>query len=134
MITSEDNPDDWFRFASERLKAADILHASAGATWTGVELLHEAAERYLKGWLIGRGWKLERTHDLGKLIQSAAGYLSAFDQWMDFAEDLTQQFWLQHYPGDELTEQPLNYEELRRQTSELVNLILNSNPATDRKV
>ncbi len=61
MTTSEDNPGDWFRLAEQRLRAVDILHGVEGATWTGIELLQEAVERYLKGWLIGRGWKLERT-------------------------------------------------------------------------
>ena len=67
MNTSEDEPADWFRFGAERLRAADHIHRVEGATWTGIELLQEAAERYLKGWLIDCGWKLERTHDLGKI-------------------------------------------------------------------
>jgi len=86
----------------------------------------EATERYLKGWLIGHGWQLERTHDLGKLIQSASAYSAGFERFMDFGEDLTQQFWLQHYPGDELSERPLNYDELRQQTGELIAVILNA--------
>ncbi len=72
MNTSEDNPADWFLFGAERLKAADLIHRAEGPTWTGIELLQEAKERYLKGSLIGRGWQLERTHDLGKLIESAS--------------------------------------------------------------
>ncbi len=78
MTTSEDNPADWFRFAAARLKGADIIHGQEGPTWVGIELLHEAVERYLKGWLVGRGWKLERTHDLGKLLQTAIGYSAEF--------------------------------------------------------
>lgn len=124
MNTSENNPEDWYHLAAERLRAADVIYGVDGATWTGIELLQEAVERYLKGWLIGNGWKLERTHDLGQLIQAANGYSVEFEAFADFADDLTQQFWLQHYPGDELSEQPLNYDDLRIQTTHLLTLIL----------
>ena len=58
MKTREANPDDWMFLANERLHAADLLQAAAGATLSGIELLQESVERFLKGWLVGRGWQL----------------------------------------------------------------------------
>ena len=54
-ITSADDPDDWFLLARDKLAAADDVFAARGATYTGVELLHEAVERFLKGYLIAKG-------------------------------------------------------------------------------
>src|ERR1019366_4440434 len=69
--SSETDPADWFFSAADRLRVADWAWERDGLTLTGVELLQEAVERYLKGWLIARGWSLDRTHDLRKLISVA---------------------------------------------------------------
>jgi HEPN domain-containing protein len=66
---------------------------------TGVELLQETVERYLKGWLIARGWSLDRTHDLRKLISVAMTIDPAFNRFKSFADELTDDFFAQHYPG-----------------------------------
>jgi HEPN domain-containing protein len=113
MRTSETNPADWFMLADDRLKVADASYEGAGATYTGVELLQEAAERYLKGYLIGRGWDLKRTHDLSELVREAMRQDARFADFEDLAEDLTDQFWAQHYPGGDLTDVGGNYADLR---------------------
>jgi len=113
MRTSETNPADWYMLAEDRLSAADAAHAAEGATYAAVELLHEAAERVLKGYLVGRGWRLKRTHDLTELVHEAAGHDQALALYEDMAEDLTDQFWAQHYPGGDLTDVGANYADLR---------------------
>jgi HEPN domain-containing protein len=123
MMTSEDNPADWYLLAQDKLSAADAVFQSLGATLSCAELLHEAVERYLKGYLISKGWRLVRTHDLTDLIASAAEFDSAFAQFEEFAEDLTEQFFLQHYPGSDLTDVGQNFAELRKQVDELLKLI-----------
>lgn len=55
MKTDETNPADWFMLAQERLEKADALYKEFGASYTGVELLQGVVERYLKGYLIGKG-------------------------------------------------------------------------------
>ena len=54
--TDETNPGDWFAFAVERLRGADVLWREEGVTGLGIEALQEAVERYLKGCLIAHGW------------------------------------------------------------------------------
>lgn len=56
MITNPDHPSDWFLLARDRLEKADAIFERFGASRTGIELLHEAGERYLKGYLIHHGW------------------------------------------------------------------------------
>ena len=43
--------------------------------------LQQALEKYLKGYLIGKGWKLERVHDLEDLIDHAVDYEAAFESF-----------------------------------------------------
>ncbi len=123
MKTHENNPADWLRSARTRLHSADLLHPLEGANEAVIELLQEAAERFLKAYLIGRGWKLRRIHDLGALVAEAVELDARFAAFEDFADSLTDQFWAQHYPGGDLTEVGHDYPALRRSLGEMVNLI-----------
>jgi mRNA interferase MazF len=82
MRTSEDNPQDWFLLAADRLSIADLARRHKGVTFAGVELLQEAVERYLKGYLVAQGWELGRTHDLAKLIEAATHYDDRFSGYV----------------------------------------------------
>ena len=99
MITREDNPRDWFALAKDRLQGADTLRHASGITYLGVEALHEAVERYLKGYLVGRGWVLERTHNLSHLLDQAVAFDPAFKCYAGLTESLTDQFWANTIPA-----------------------------------
>jgi HEPN domain-containing protein len=123
MKTDEANPQDWFLLARERLSAADVLYAQSGSTYSGIEILHEAVERYLKGFLIAKAWRLRKVHDLTLLKDEAQKFESRFEEFDDLCESLTEQFWAQHYPGGDLSTVGSDYQTLRQQTGELVELI-----------
>lgn len=123
MKTNENSPVDWLRSARTRLHSADLLYPLEGANESVIELLQEAAERFLKGYLIARGWKLRRIHDLGALVAEAVPLNAQFARFEDFADSLTDQFWAQHYPGGDLTEVGHDYPALRRSLEEMVHLI-----------
>lgn len=124
MKTSESNPDDWYQMAEDRLRAADAVFAQLDVSYAGVELLHEAVERYLKGYLVSQGWALRRTHDLGELLAEAAAYNCRFAAFTQVADNLTDQFWAQHYPGGDLTGVGSDSSQLRQDVASLVELIL----------
>lgn len=123
MKTNENNPDDWLRSARTRLHSADLLHPLEGANESVIELLQEATERFLKAYLIARGWKLRRIHDLGTLVAEAVALDARFAAYEDFADSLTDQFWAQHYPGGDLTDVGQDYPCLRQSLGEMVKLI-----------
>jgi HEPN domain-containing protein len=128
--TDETNPQHWFLLAADRLSAADVIYAHSGPTYTGIEVLQEAAERYLKGFLIAKGWELRKVHDLAFLNDVAKTFDARFAAFDDLCESLTEQFWAQHYPGGDLSAVGSDYEILRRQVGELAVLILASVPNT----
>lgn len=121
--TNENDPADWFMLAADRLSGADTLWRHQGLTGTGIEALQEAVERYLKGYLVGKGWVLVKTHDLTRLVKEATKFDNRFGQFKTLAEDLTEDFFAQHYPGSDLSQVGENYEELRQNTEMLVELI-----------
>jgi len=123
MKTDEKNPQDWLFLARERLEAADAVFQSLGATYSGIELLQEAVERFLKAFLISKGWELQKIHNLSTLLDHAIVRDERFKAHADLSENLTAQFWAQHYPGDDLSEVGLDYPELRQQAGKLIALI-----------
>lgn len=124
MKTAETNPDDWLLLAKERLDAADALYQARGACYSAVELLQEAVERYLKGFLVAKGWPLRKIHSLSTLLDAAIEKDSRFKSFADLCESLTAQFWEQHYPGGDLSDVGKDYDDLRRQAGDLIQLIL----------
>lgn len=124
MRTYEDNPGDWYLFADERLRVADAAAQSAPEPClTCIELLQEAAERYLKGYLISRGWELVRSHNLRFLIDEAVTFDPRFAEFREWAAELTVQYFAQHYLGGDISNVGYNYGELRAQLNELLKLI-----------
>jgi HEPN domain-containing protein len=128
MKTDETNPQHWFLLAAERLSAADVVHTQVGSSYSVVELLHEAVERYLKGYLLANGWTLRKLHDLAFLNDEAKKFDARFNAFDDLCENLTEQFWAQHYPGGDLEDVGSDYDELRQQAGEMIDLILASVP------
>lgn len=126
--SSETDPADWFFAAADRLHVADGAWERDGLTLTGVELLQEAIERYIKGYLLANGWPLDRTHDLRKLLSEAMTFEPAFGGYTSFADELTDDFFAQHYPGGDWTNVGQNYEALRKQAGEIISLIKQSLP------
>ncbi len=90
---------------------------------SGGELLQESLERFLKGYLIARGWELRKIHNLSTLLDHAVEFDQRFKEFAELCESLTAQFWAQHYPGDDLEEVGVDYDELRQLASGLIDLI-----------
>lgn len=128
MKTDETNPHDWLLLGRERLLAADAVRQTCGAGSSAVELLQEAVERYLKGYLISGGWSLQRIHNLSTLLDAAIQVDARFKYFADLCETLTAQFWEQHYPGGDLTDVGADYDQLRLQVEQLVALIVAAIP------
>lgn len=89
---------EWVKKAEHDLDAVvDILNGSGHPDVAGV-LLQQAVEKYLKGYLISNGWKLEKTHDLKKLLDEAVKYNPAFDEYYDLLDILTGYYFEEKYP------------------------------------
>ncbi|MFB0543252.1 MAG: HEPN domain-containing protein, partial [Candidatus Bathyarchaeia archaeon] len=58
---------EWFERGRKDLEVTKIL---VKEEYLDIALfhMHQAVEKYLKGFLISKGWKLKRVHDLEMLI------------------------------------------------------------------
>jgi HEPN domain-containing protein len=126
MKTDETNPNDWFMLGRERLDAADAVRSARGVCSSAVELLQEAVERYLKGYLVSTGWPLQRVHNLSTLLDAAVQRDARFKPFADLCEALTAQFWEQHYPGGDLADVGADYDLRRAEAAKMVSLIVSA--------
>ena len=60
----------------------------------------QAAEKAVKGYLAFRDHRLERTHDVDRLVALASGYERGFEALQDAAVTLTPYATAYRYPGE----------------------------------
>lgn len=61
-------------------------------------LLQQAVEKYLKGYLLSKGWRLVRTHDLGQLLKALVAYEANFSGFEDVCLKITYFYFENRYP------------------------------------
>jgi predicted nucleotidyltransferase/HEPN domain-containing protein len=104
----------------EGARASDEWRETARKDWRGVEdllptdnlygtgmFLQQAAEKYLKGWLLDRGWPLQKTHKLEGLIADAAAIDPSLGRYAPLCERVTKYYLAQRYPGAGASEDEL---------------------------
>ena len=70
-----ETPREWMRYAEGDFIVAEREMKSESPIYhTVCFLCQSAAEKYLKGYLISRGWTLEKTHDILALLEFCADY------------------------------------------------------------
>jgi HEPN domain-containing protein len=62
---------EWFLRGEHDLQSADILLKQNGHADTVAILIQQAVEKYVKGFLLGKGWRLRKIHDLELLVEEA---------------------------------------------------------------
>jgi HEPN domain-containing protein len=92
--------DDWFRFAREDLAAAQELAGRGSFHHQACLLSQQSAEKYLKAFLLSKGWKLVRTHELSQLAGECCSYDESFQTLYPPCELLNKYIIAGRYPGD----------------------------------
>jgi HEPN domain-containing protein len=89
--------EDWFEKADKDLKRVDILLEANDDEGAGFHL-QQAAEKYLKDYLLGKGWPLKRTHDLEDLLNDALTYDAHFESFREARRFVTEYYIEERYP------------------------------------
>jgi HEPN domain-containing protein len=89
---------EWFEFGRRDLEAARTLVGVRGPMAPTGMLLQQAAEKYLKGYLIYHGWKLKKTHDLTRLVADLAAYDRGFEPQLDGLQRISEYYLEERYP------------------------------------
>jgi HEPN domain-containing protein len=90
-------PKDWFEKAAKDARRIDVLLAIGDVDGAGFHL-QQAAEKYLKGYLLGKGWQLERIHDLDKLLNVARSFDIRFDDFRSACKFIEEFYTQERYP------------------------------------
>ena len=73
-------PQDWFRIAAKDLRRVARRLAERDGEDAAFHL-QQAIEKYLKGYLLSRGWVLKRIHDVEALLTDAIRYDSSLERY-----------------------------------------------------
>ncbi|MBI2304150.1 MAG: HEPN domain-containing protein [Chloroflexi bacterium] len=89
---------EWLARGDNDVQTARLAFRASAPTGTIAILIQQAAEKYLKGYLLSRGWRLKKTHDLRELVDRAIEYDATFNDYLDMARRLTAYYLEDRYP------------------------------------
>ena len=89
---------EWIERGERDLAAAELLFDRSEYFDVVLFHLHQAVEKFLKGFLIHSGWRLKKIHDLETLITEAIDFDGAFEKYLDLARKLTAFYYQERYP------------------------------------
>ena len=90
-------PADWLRLAEKDLKRVARALRDDDPELAGF-CLQQAVEKFLKAFLLANGWKLERIHDLGRLLDEARTYDPDLSRFRDACQRITDYYVVERYP------------------------------------
>lgn len=121
-------PGEWYQFADRDLERAGRMLGDedySGAAF----YIQQASEKCLKGFLLTKGWRLRKTHDLEVLLNEAVGHLPALEPFRKFCVATTGYYVIERYPSGappELTRQEIDHS--IAQLKALIQIIRQSSP------
>lgn len=114
-------PADWLEVARRDWGRAHLLLSAADAELAAY-LLEQCLEKYLKAYLLERGWRLRRTHLLANLLDEAAGFDRRLEAYKALCERVSGYLLVGRYPL--LGVAKLELEQVREDAREARALIL----------
>ncbi|MEM3526014.1 MAG: HEPN domain-containing protein [Candidatus Jordarchaeaceae archaeon] len=97
MKAKEQIVKEWIERGKHDLDAAKIL-IDGKCFDVAVFHIHQAIEKYLKAYLISKGWKLKKIHDLELLITKATNFDTAFQKYLELGRKLNVFYYDERYP------------------------------------
>ena len=90
-------PNDWLALAEK-----DLQRVTRSLRDKDPELaafyLQQAVEKFLKAYLLSKGWKLRRIHDLEALLDDAMAHDPSLDQFRNACQKITNYYVVERYP------------------------------------
>ena len=127
------DPAVWHRVAQLDLHRARAAIGAADCVACSF-WLQQAAEKALKGWLIGRGWSLLKTHDLPRLATDCTPHGVNLPWFIPTGKRLTNLYFTDRYVEDSPDPEPDQAEMARllADVEKLQILLFPPPPVTDR--
>jgi HEPN domain-containing protein len=113
-------PHDWLRIAEKDLQRVAFGLAGNDPDLAGF-YLQQAVEKFLKAFLLSRGWRLRRIHDLVVLLDDASQYGAEVGSFRAACQEITKFYFVERYPLSSLGS--LDDDEVRRSLHDVNGLI-----------
>ncbi|MFB0559679.1 MAG: HEPN domain-containing protein [Candidatus Lokiarchaeia archaeon] len=117
-------PQDWFKKGEADIQTVEILITHGGDPEIAASHLQQALEKYLKVYLLSKGWQLQRIHDLAILLDEAVKFKPEFEQFRDFLEEVTAYYFQSRYPFQVEGPEKEEVEKALAQTKQIIQLLL----------
>ena len=122
MSASESlNPTDWFRKGDDDLRVAELLLRENEPLGIAAMLIQQGTEKYLKGYLLSKGWGLRRIHSLEELIRAATPHDARFASFLPACRKMNAYYIEGRYPL--LSATPLTKEEVSQSLTDAKALV-----------
>ena len=97
-MVKEDLVKEWLDKGQKDIEDAEFLLNNNRAVESVSFHIQQAVEKYLKGFLIHHGWKLEKIHDLVKLLEEAITIDKSFNRFIAPMRRITNFYFESRYP------------------------------------
>ena len=95
--TESPYPQDWFRIAAKDFKRVATRLAEDDSEDAAFRL-QQALEKYLKGYLLSKGWALKRIHDVESLLSEAIRYDAGLEGYRELCQQVAGYYLVERYP------------------------------------
>ncbi|MBI3587506.1 MAG: HEPN domain-containing protein [Ignavibacteriales bacterium] len=90
-------PADWRRIAEKDFVRVEYLLREHDAEAAGF-FLQQAVEKFLKAFLLSKGWQLQRVHDLEPLLNEALSFDPSLERYRSILQKITGFYFIERYP------------------------------------
>lgn len=90
-------PDDWLNVARKDWHRMTVL-LEDGDPDGAAFFLQQSLEKYLKAFLLGKGWKLRKIHELDTLLDFAVEFDARLEEFQGLSERVTGYYYTERYP------------------------------------
>ena len=98
MVDNSEVIQEWFAKADQDLDQAQFLFKSDRPLVYVAYFIQQAAEKYLKGFLISNGWELEKIHILEKLLKECSKFDKEFSKFITSFRRISRFYFEARYP------------------------------------
>ena len=101
---TEEQVEEWLKRGKHDFETAKFLFEEDKYFEIILYHLQQGVEKYLKGLLISKGWKLRKIHNLETLLTEAMDHDAQFERYLDLGRELTAFYFEERYPPEPLPE------------------------------
>ena len=102
---------DWIKAARKDWRRMETMLGVKDAEAAGY-FLQQCLEKHLKGFLLQKGWKLRKIHELDALLDDALKYNQRLEPFRDLCERVSGYYLIERYP--KLVEKGMTRKDLKR--------------------